>query len=173
MVRFINGSLYTNHPPALMMTKTPLSRCRLPLGRLRFVPEVYGLQLFFVPFLRGRAVSRRRGRMSRGQLAACQERTKGAVGRGPWTVNRVYGDRIKYPVHVTCVCPRDTYKKNPPPASRLPPLSSLVGGSRPERAGQHAERETEEKKDTRRRGGKVVEGAWTSNPVQRPLIFPT
>lgn len=47
--------------------------------------------------------------MSRGQLAARQERTKGAVGRGPWTVNRVYGDRIKYPVHVTCVCPRDTY----------------------------------------------------------------
>lgn len=79
--------------------------------------------------------------MSRGQLAARQERTKGAV-------DRVYGDHIKYQVHVTCICPRDAYKK---PASRLPPLSSLVGGSRPERAGQHAERETEEKKDTRRR----------------------
>lgn len=69
--------------------------------------------------------------MSRGQLAARQERTKGAVGRGPWTVNRVYGDRIKYPVHVTCVCPRDTYKKKtplPPPASRLSPPWWVVHG---------------------------------------------
>lgn len=74
--------------------------------------------------------------MSRGQLAARQERTKGAV-------DRVYGDHTKHPVHVTCICPRDTYKK--------PPLPSLVSSSRPERAGQHAERETEEKKDTRRR----------------------
>lgn len=59
--------------------------------------------------------------MSREQLAARQERTKGAV-------DRVYGDHTKHPVHVTCTCPRDTYKNPPPLSFRLSPPWWVVHG---------------------------------------------
>lgn len=121
MVRFINGSLYTNHPPALMMTKTPLSRCRLPLGRLRFVPEVYGLQLFFCSFSsRQSGFSEARSHVTWDSLRHTKKGPK-----EPWTADR--GPGIWRPYHTPgsrdIYCPRDTYKKKPP--SRL---SSLVGG---------------------------------------------